>query len=654
MTRYRWGTTLALALLAALQLSLVFNPAIVEIDSEEMWNAGQAWQMLECHFGSTFLLQYRDFCGGCSLNAFLGMGIFSVLGRSWLAWKLVPLLFVLLVGVLGARSLHRLIGRPASWAFLALLILPPRTWLFLSSVGWGNHYEAGCLALGGLCLLTDKPGPKRSVLAGVLLGLATFTSFSGAFAIPAALAWALLRKRPVGIISSLGLGIVLGLSPWLLQWLSSGLHPFVTIYEGGETAPLLARIPYKLSTLLEPRQLVALFGLPETRLGWWLGWLWAAAAASCLTVLLYLFRQRQGPTHLRSAALGTLLFIGFWLTMYSLVRFQVHDPPAPEIAYPLSARYAAPLYPLLFFAIALAVGWCWQSGRRMLATALVTLPLLSGLSARIESFQAPFPSHGLERFEAVDWEFLRPGFGTRLPIDALQSCASHEPRTRQLHAYALGREQAASQLRSSPSLAGLAQPIERDQLHWWQGVGEATARHYDQGSLYPSGEVEPLAQLRMSEAMLKTLPFFDRAGQQAALRAAASTHYTGRIDWRKVQGGWDDQALPALKREIRSAHPSVQLAGWWAQGLDCGRVLSEFHLPRVITLPAELTEVPVAFFEGLGTALGERWGPLPTIPRPMGLPLHAGQALQQGYSKGVARRWLNAEQTRPPEVPLPK
>jgi hypothetical protein len=654
MTPHRWETALALALLTALQFSLVLNPAIAEVDSEEMWNAGQAWQMLECHFGSAFLLQYRDFCGGCSLNALLGMGIFSVLGRSWLAWKVVPILFVLLLGALGSHALHRLLGRPASWAFLALLVLPPRTWLFLSSVGWGNHYEAGCLALGGLCLLTDEPGRKRTFLAGCLLGLATFTSFSGAFAIPAALAWALLGRRRAGLISSLALGIALGLSPWLVQWLSSGLHPFVTIYEGGEAAPSLARIPYKLGTLLGARQLVALFGLPATTLGWWLGWLWAAAAASCLGLLVHMLRQEPQSARPRSAGLGVLLFIGFWLAMYSVVRFQVHDPPAPEIAYPLSARYAAPLFPLLFFAIALAVGWCWQSGRRILATVLISLPLLGGLSARVESLQAPFPSHGLERFEAVDWEFLRPGFGTRLPMDALESCASQEPRTRQLHAYALGREQAASQLRSTASLTGIAAPTGQHRLHWWQGVGEATARHYDQASLYPSGQVEPLTQLRMSETALKTLAPTDKAGLQAALRAAASTHYVGRIDWPKVQGGWDDQALSSLERELRAVQTSVQLAGWWAQGLDCGRALTDFHRPREISLPAGLEGVPVAFFEGLGTALGERWGPLTRIPRPMGLPLHAGQSLQKGYSAGVARRWIRAEGALPPQVLLPQ
>ena len=639
MTPRWWETCLALVVLAALQLALVFNPAIVEVDSEELWNATQAWQMLECHFTDAFLLQYREFCGGCSLDAMLGMAVFSVLGRSWLAWKVVPLLFVLLLAALGSRTLHRIAGRPAALAFLALLLLPPRTWLFLSSVAWGNHYEAGCLALCGLCLLSAEAGRARTLLGGLMLGLATWVSFSGAFAIPAALIWVLLCG-PRAQIGHLIAGIILGLMPWALQWLSSGLHPFVTIYQGSEALPSLSRVPYKLGTLLRPRQLVALFGLPGTTLGWWLGWLWASAALGALAVLGQTARREQRGATVRHAALGLLLFLGSWLSVYCLVRFQVHDPVAPEIAFPLSMRYAAPLFPLLFFAIALAVGCLWRAQRRGLAMGLLSLALLCGVAARAESLSAPFPAAGLHLFEAADWEFLRPGFGTRLSLDALERCASDELRTGQLHAYALGREHAAAVLRAQASIDGLIPPIGEHQLHWWQGVGEATARHCDDPSLYGSGQVEPLTQLRMTEAMLQQLEPQQRNGQQAALRAAASGHYAGTLDWLKIQGGWDREAMPALAGELRKVHATVALAGWWAQGLDCGRALAAFHQPTEIVLPLGLEKVPPTFFEGVGTALGERWGPLRRPPRPRGLPRYAGRAFEEGYEAGVARRWL--------------
>jgi len=254
----------------------------------------------------------------------------------------------------------------------------------------------------------------------------------------------------------------------------------------------------------------------------------------------------------------------------------------------------------------------------------------------------------------VDWDFLRPGFGTRIPLDTLEGCSSSDPRTRELHSYSLGRERAAAELRTQPSLAGLSAPTDPHRLFWWQGVGEATARHYDAPSQYESGRVEPITLLRRTEATLRQLTPLDRSGQEAALRAAASIHYAGGVDWKKVQGGWDNDALPSLEQELRGLHATVQLAGWWSQGLDCGRALAEFHQPREIGLPAGLERLPAPFFEGLGTALGERWGPIDSIPRPKGLPLHAGRALREGYKAGVARRWMRTEDRDLPELPLPE
>jgi len=645
-----WETGLAVALLAALQLAVVFNPTIVEVDPEEMYNAGQAWQMLDCHFGDTFLLQYRDFCGGCTLDALLGMGVFTLFGRSWLAWKLVPLLFLLGIAVLGSRTLHRIAGRPAAWAFLALLLLPPRTWLFLSSIAWGNHYEAGCLALAGLTLLLGAQSRPRAALAGALLGLAVWTGFSASFAVVAAIGWMLVVRR-AHLLPGLLSGVALGLLPWALQWFSSGLHPFVTVYESSEAGPSLSRIPYKLGTLLRPRQLVALFGLPTPGLGWWLGWLWAVSLAAALSWLAGLARREGRNSPAGRAALAILLFGGAWLAMYCVVRFQIHDPLAPEIAYPTSARYAAPLYPLAFLALALAVGTCWSAGRRSLCALLLAAPLLAGLLARGESFQPPYPAPSVSRLEAVDWEFFRPGFGTRLTTDAIASCRSEDLRTRQLQAYALGREAAATQLRQQgPSLAGLVAPEYEQRLSWWQGVGEAATRHLqEEASAEPA---DSLLLLRKTEATLKSLPA-EPDEYRVGLRAAASLSYATGIDWRKVQGGWDQESLARIQRQLQGVPATISEAGWWAHGLACGRALATFHQPESLLLPAGLEKTPTVFFEGLGTALGERWGPLASLPRPRGLPLHAGRALSSGYQQGVARRWLDSQDLPAPQLPLP-
>ena len=108
--------------------------------------------------------------------------------------------------------------------------------------------------------------------------------------------------------------------------------------------------------------------------------------------------------------------------------------------------------------------------------------------------------------------------------------------------------------------------------------------------------------------------------------------------------------------QVDYPHPDLQPvvdAIWWAHGRSCGRMLAKWGRPQPLPLPAGLERVPGDFFEGLGTALGERWGPMGEIPRPGGLPRHAGRALLRGYQRGVASRWLDAQDLRPPELPLP-
>ena len=642
---------LALAALATLQLANVHNPDIIEVDAEELWNAGQAWWMLECGLSDTFALQYREFCGGCSLNALLGTALFSVLPRSWLAWKLIPLFFLLLLAITGSQALRRISGAPAAWAFLGLLLLPPRTWLFISGLAWGNHYEAGCLALAGFCLLLGTKGRGATLLGGLVVGSATFTGFSGLFAIPAVLLWIHLsgqRNRLPQLLQ----GIALGLSPWLLQWWTAGSHPFVTIYQGGEGWPSLNRVPYKLQTLLAPRQLVALFGHPDSLLGWWLGWLWGTSAAAALLLLGLWAARGDRTTSIPSAALGGLLLTGSWIAMYSLVRFQLHDPPAPQVAYPLSLRYAAPLYPLLLFALALGAGELWRQQARVLAASLLIVPLMAGATTRAESLSGLSLESPIFRFEAVDWEFIRASTATRLGTESLNSCRSEEQRSRELRAYIAGRNGASRILHQRGVLNGFNTSSSYP-APYWTGVGEAIARHLEESLRKQPEVLQPLNLIELSAAELSKVHALPPAGEQAALRGAAQLYLAHSINWQQVQGGWDGGALARRTSELRRHSQPVASAAWWVLGLDCGRSLSQFHRPRSIVLPRAVQDFPEPFFEGLGTALGERWGPLSALPRPDRLPLAGGRALRQGYAKGVAKRWLGALPDELPELALP-
>ncbi|MAX19757.1 MAG: hypothetical protein CL709_07940, partial [Chloroflexi bacterium] len=49
------------------------------------------------------------------------------------------------------------------------------------------------------------------------------------------------------------------------------------------------------------------------------------------------------------------------------------------------------------------------------------------------------------------------------------------------------------------------------------------------------------------EALLQGVPGGDDGGRLAALRAAAALEASERVDWVKVQGGWDRGVLPRTR-----------------------------------------------------------------------------------------------------------
>src|SRR5688572_22565023 len=135
MRRTAWMAAL-LAALATLQLLAVLNPDRVEVDPEEMYNAAHAYALTRGHWRDAFLLQYRPFCGGCTLDAALGAGVFALLPPTWLAWKVVPTLFLLALAVAATGTLARREGRAPALAMGLLLLLPPPAFADLALIAW--------------------------------------------------------------------------------------------------------------------------------------------------------------------------------------------------------------------------------------------------------------------------------------------------------------------------------------------------------------------------------------------------------------------------------------------------------------------------------------------------------------------------------------
>lgn len=612
-----FALTTAIGLLQALA---VLNPALVERDPEEMYNAGHGWLLLHGHLDALWRLQYRDFCGGCTLDAALGAAVFSLLPRSWLAWKLVPIGFTALLTAVGLRRLSEGGDRigPATWA--ALMALPPAAALHLSLIAWGNHVEAGALGAMAALVLLGPGRPGTAALAGLLAGLATWVSFSGAPALVATLCLSVARRQPRLLVPTL-VGIGLGLSPWLGQWLTAHTQPFVTIYEPGEALPSLARLPHKLATLFSPGQLVALFGLPYAPGGWLLGW---GAAASILGGLL-LALQRP-PLRV------PLAFLGAWLATYSLVRFQIYDPPWPEIAGPGSLRYAAPIYPLIALLLALGTAGLRSSAARAL---LIGPVLLSGATARLEALRGPFPTVSVARMDPVDLESLRLQVSYLLRDEEHAACRSVDPRSQALHAYALGRNSLSHRLLADrgASLAGL-QPREPDQA-WAEGVGEALIEQLDGDE---AGGVDALAA---AEARLETLDLDTQPLIEPALRAAAARRAGARADWTLALQRHDERALIELSRLLEARSPRLRRAVAWAAGRRYASDITAFAQPKSLEVPSVPTAIAPAFWEGFGFGLGEEWGPT-SDPSAVSAPDEGSRAaLRAGWEEGQARRWLD-------------
>lgn len=630
-----WGAGLVALVL---QLLTALNPRVVEVDHEEMFNAGQAWAVLQGHAGDLFRLQYREFCGGCTADALLAVPLFATLGPRFLVWKLVPIAYTVLLVVVGSSVLMRRAGTVTAAAFSALVLLPPRAWLHLSLIAWGNHYEAGVVGTVGLLLLGDalsdkRPSALRVALAGWVVGLAVWIGFSGGFAAVGAVG-ALLWSRRLRSMPWLLVGVWAGLLPWALQLWTTGQHPFVTIYEAGESVPRLARIPMKVRTLVWPRQQAALFGFPDGTVGVLAGMAWGTVLSVSAAVAL-----RRGNRLVRTVGTGLLA----WVVIYLLVRFQVAEPPPPSVAVPGSCRYAAPLFPLAFVVVASAVGVLWQRGRKALAVGLVAVPLSVGLGARVEALQAPFPETSSWTMHAVDWPFFRNQFSYVLPAEAHFDPVSTDPFSRRAHAYGAARETAAGLLRDPAHEALSTMPVRPEHLPvrgWWQGVGDALGSHHQ--DRLP----DTLAILKQSASLLDTVPDVDADTHALALRGVAVWQMHAADDWIRSIDHHDARTFAAVHQALDPQDRRVSQAAWWAVGFTWAHHVAGFQQPVPMRVPVDEDGLPHAFVEGFAFALAEEWGPQDTLSWVEGLPRSpaAVAAFETGWRSGLVDRWLCAPQ----------
>ena len=628
-------TLLAVALVTGVQALTLLNPDFVVVDCEERFNAAHGVSLAAGHWDALLDLQYRKFCGGCTFDAALAGLLFAVLPPLFGVWKAVPLLFSALIMAVGVRGLWRLGGRVPAALFALLVVLAPGSWVRLALLGWGNHYEAGlfCLALGILAVRPPR-SDQAHMAVGLLIGFAMWFGFSSTFAVLTYCAWLAWRKR-WRAAGWMGVGMAFAPAMWAAQWWSTGQQPFGTIYADGEAIPALSRIPYKLKTLLLPRQLAGLFGLPRLSIGGPLGLSMLGAMGWATIDTLQRARQwdrKQSPPV--ALVLWSALLV--WLLLYLVVEFRLELRDGEGAPSAAGLRYAAPWMPLMWAWLAWTAAQWLSSGRRARAALLLAPAVVSGLLTKAAILGEPFPNATLMSLEAPDHENYRYIYSYALDPRAHPGCASTDTDHLSAHAFAAGRHATLGLLGSEQALDVLEAEVMAPADAYWAGVGQAMVDFTD------SDAIGGLKSLEQVEAALAVLPVHS---QSPALYEAAW--------WRAFRGepfgyarGTVGSATPLtrLLKATRGVSPALRQVTLHSMGRRWGLVLARWGQVGRVRFPVTALK-PVdsdgieAFARGLGHGLATKWGPQGTLPEPEGLPDHLRPSYHQGIEDGLAGQW---------------
>lgn len=402
----RWLLPLGLLLCAGLSLGDLRWGGLAAPAYEELLNARGAVLAACGHWSELSLLQYRFFCGGCTVDAAVGAGPVRLLGATELAWKLVPLLWqVLALGAVGllARSVA---GARGLAVVLALWLGAPTAWRELLLTGWGNHAESAAFTFGAAALLLGARGSSAAALAaGATAGFGLYYAWISAHALPALLAGALLVAGLRGLLAFV-LGAPLGLVPWYL--VERGEHGIF----GSVGRPGVPEQARQMATALSPAE-------PAVLIEWWAialrpGRLWqvqdgpwatAGAVVAALVLLLgltgallgLLSARRRHPASIALVlpALGLAGLVGATALRQDLWA----DVPELLGYSPFLLRYRTPAFPLVVLGCGVLAGLP-RLGRP--AAVLAVILGLGGLGARLASWELDAPRDLLAELEVTE------------------------------------------------------------------------------------------------------------------------------------------------------------------------------------------------------------------------------------------------------------
>lgn len=373
------------------------------LNREEAHNATAAWLFGHGELlGEVARVQYRDFCGGCSVVALLGAPLLAG-GEALWRWKLLAIALTAAMQVVGFLALRAVASAPAAWAWLVLTTVPPVGALDLSLMLWGNHQESALFVL--VALLAH--GRRRPFAMGLALGFGVYFARTSAYAAVVLLPLAARAGARIGLLALAG--FALGAAPLLVPAAGgdAGWYRF-----GDALVPTVEKLGDRAATLLRPSSFAARAWLPvkgPALLGWgWLGLLGASA--------LGLVAARRARV--------VVALAGAWVLAYTFTSFPIFLVNA---RVPVNnIRYHSPWLFVGTLLLAAGFGEAWARGWRRSAGLLVALLVAGNAVALVPLLRAPSPTAAT--LPAVDCAGFVTTVAARFPdADALASTSEGPP-----------------------------------------------------------------------------------------------------------------------------------------------------------------------------------------------------------------------------------
>lgn len=352
-----------LALLVGIRVALASMRLIADPlrfwNTEEAYNATLGWYLAHGGLWSQLpLLQYRSFCGGCSVVSVAASPLMA-LSDNFLLWKLVPLCWTAATMIAGFFALRSLVGQASAWAFVTLMALPPVGASDLATMAWGNHQETALLTCISMILMARGLGGATGLSLGLSVWFARTAVYEVIVLLPAAI-W-LLKGQRQRVLLGFGIGIATVFLPTAGG--DGGYYRMdATAGELGFSGAI-----GRAATLFSPAKLGARLYPP------------LANQTLAATALLASAAVGAGFAALSPGPRIFLALAGSYASLYSLTHFPlfVVGSRAPIN----NIRYHAPWVFVLTLVIAVGAGAAWERSFRRIAVGIVSAAVLASVPA---------------------------------------------------------------------------------------------------------------------------------------------------------------------------------------------------------------------------------------------------------------------------------